>query len=61
MTQKYKCLNCGWIGTEDQMDCDYTGGLPSEEYWSNWICPGCFRWFSGTYEYEEVNDANNAT
>lgn len=41
---RYQCLNCGWIGTEEEMDADYyeTG---DDECWSNWICPRCHIWY----------------
>jgi hypothetical protein len=32
---------CGWIGTEKEMDCDFSIG---GETWSNWICPKCRAW-----------------
>ena len=54
---KYKCPECGWIGTEDEMECDYIPGPPGEEYseevWSNWICPKCHMWWQ-LEDYIEV-------
>lgn len=45
MDGRYKCPKCEWIGTEDEMEADYTDYLPpSEECWSNWICPSCKTW-----------------
>jgi len=41
--KKYKCPECGWIGTEDEMMADFFGE-PADETWSNWICPECKTW-----------------
>ncbi len=49
--QKYKC-ECGWVGTEKEMDADYTTG-GDDEMWSNWICPECGMWWD-LDDYEEV-------
>src|SRR6188474_3310520 len=38
----YKCPECGWVGTEDEMQADATGG--EDEAWSNWICGHCHAW-----------------
>ena len=40
---KYKCPECGWIGTEDEMEAD-TMCAADDETWSNWICPKCKMW-----------------
>jgi predicted RNA-binding Zn-ribbon protein involved in translation (DUF1610 family) len=50
--QKYKC-ECGWIGTEKDMDADAGGGGISDEAWSNWICPSCREWW-WLEDYEKV-------
>jgi rubredoxin len=41
---RYKCPDCGWIGTENEMEADYIGGYEGES-WSNWICPQCQTWW----------------
>ena len=58
---KYKCLECGWVGTEDDMESDYyyiedVDGTIEEEVWSNWICPECDIWYFDIDEYQEVED-----
>lgn len=40
---RYKCPDCDWIGTEDEMGADFTSGI--EEMWSSWICPNCGVWW----------------
>ena len=42
-TCKYKCPDCEWVGSEEEMGADATIG-GREEMWSNWICPKCGRW-----------------
>lgn len=59
--QKYKCPDCGWVGTEDEMrtsyeliyDDDEDDEIVVEEEWSNWICPHCGMWYT-LKDYEEV-------
>jgi len=49
----YLC-DCGWVGTVDEMEADYT--TPSgagDEAWSNHICPSCKAW-NQLDDYEEV-------
>ena len=55
-TQKWKCKECGWIGTQDSMDSDYVE-TEDDELWSNWICPSCFTWWGGLESgYEKVDE-----
>jgi len=42
--QKYKCPDCGWTGTEDEMKGDYLTMWPDDEVWTNCICPECEAW-----------------
>ena len=56
---KYKCPECGWVGTSDEMGADYYYISDSEEeivdeVWSNWICPGCEHWHFGLDSYQEI-------
>lgn len=50
--QQYRCLKCGWVGTEDQMFADSMAS-DEDEIWSNWICPRCQTWWL-LKDYEEV-------
>lgn len=50
----YRCPRCGWVGTEDEMEADYFGE-PSEECWSNWICPECSHWHR-LEDYETIKE-----
>lgn len=45
---RYRCPQCGHVCTKDEMNAD-AWGLPSDEVWSNWICPnsGCHFWGIG--------------
>ncbi len=52
---KYKCDECGWIGTEDDMGADATGGV--DENWSNHICGGCGGWYT-LEDYTKVEEEN---
>lgn len=51
--KKYRCPWCGWVGTYDEMEGDYSFD-GHEEHWSNHICPGCRTWYYGFEDYEEV-------
>ena len=52
---KYKCPECGWIGTEDEMGADHeSNGLDFDESWSNHICPKCDTWHEDLEEYTIV-------
>jgi len=42
-TKQYKCPECGWVGTESEMEADCMG--IEDEAWSNWICPQCKTWW----------------
>ena len=42
--QRYKCPQCGWIGTTRQMLAD-AAEMGDDEFWSNWICPSCGEWW----------------
>lgn len=48
---KFRC-ECGWEGTESQMESDHTGGV--DEMWSNHICPSCRTWWSSVDDYTEI-------
>lgn len=55
---KYKCFNCGWIGTEDEMDCDsYWIDSPKDpdDIFCNTICPKCHGWYP-LEDYEEIKE-----
>ncbi len=45
MADKYRCPECKWEGTENDMGADYITG-DGDEMWSNWICKGCGMWWS---------------
>ena len=49
--QQYRCGECGWIGTEKEMEADYFQIDEDSEAWCNWICPGCEKWYWGLNEY----------
>jgi hypothetical protein len=52
--QKYKCPECGWIGTEKEMEADYAYD-EGDAFWSNTICPMCHAWHSlDDYEKDEL-------
>ena len=34
---------CEWVGPESEMEADSSVGA-DDEWWSNWICPGCGYW-----------------
>ena len=58
--KKYKCPECGWIGTEDEMQSDFLGGDDEmEEIWSDWICPNCGMW-NMLESYEIVSATNES-
>ena len=44
---KYKCQECGWIGTEDEME--------SDDLWDNWVCPKC-KWWNVLNDYEIISE-----
>lgn len=57
---KYKCPECNWIGTEDDMEADYMtyydeDGIYDDEAWSNWICPSCNTWHQ-LEDYSKVEE-----
>ena len=53
---RYKCPECGWHGTEREMEADYAIiDEDGEEVWSNWICPECKMWHNGTEDYVKVS------
>ena len=56
---KYKCPNCGWIGTENEMEADFFNFTDEEgdydEVWSNWICPSCDTWHQ-LEDYERIDE-----
>lgn len=55
MVDIYKCEDCSWEGTEDEMGADcVSGGDECDEAWSNWICPGCGMWWN-LEDYEIVD------
>jgi hypothetical protein len=42
----YRCPECGWVGTEDDMLADaMVISDDGDEAWSNWICPQCKEWW----------------
>ncbi len=52
---KYKCPECGWVGTEREMEADCSGEPVADETWSSWICPTCKRWWQ-LEDYEIVHE-----
>ena len=40
--KQYKCKECGYITTQDNMLADHWIG--DDCIWSNWICPKCNQW-----------------
>lgn len=57
---KYKCPECNWIGTENDMEADYITyydeeGMYDQEVWSNWICASCNAWHQ-LEEYTKVEE-----
>ncbi len=56
----YKCFNCGWIGDENEMDCDsieadWENDENPEDIFCSTICPKCHGWYP-LEDYEEVNE-----
>jgi len=51
---KYKCPECGWIGTIEEMKADFIHFDDGEEMWSNWICPSCEYW-NQPEDYEKIS------
>lgn len=47
--QKYKCPDCGWIGTEEEMVADYVYEV-GDAYWETRICPNCRRYCLSEYK-----------
>jgi hypothetical protein len=54
---KYRCPECGWVGTEDEMWGDYI----SDDFWSKTICPGCEIWWClDDYEIVKIDTEDEA-
>jgi hypothetical protein len=59
--QLYKCPECHWVGTVEEMHADAIGGGDGDEdeVWSNWICGHCHVWLNLTdYERVETRDGS---
>lgn len=50
---KYRCPECGWVGTENDMSADYLTFDDGGEIWSNNICPNCEAWHD-IDDYEQL-------
>lgn len=55
--RRYRCPECGWIGTEGEMEAD---ALTNGDGWSNWICPACQEWLQ-LGDYEPVNSRDQGS
>lgn len=42
--KRYRCKNCGFICTYEEMDSDTLPIGDGDEAWSSSICPQCGRW-----------------
>lgn len=53
---KYRCLNCGWIGTIDQMEGDTDCDDEYDAVWGDFCCPnfGCWMWHFLLEDWERV-------
>ncbi len=53
---RYEC-DCGWIGTEDEMEADSVAGCDdADEIWSKCIGPECNYWAECLTDFKEVPD-----
>jgi predicted RNA-binding Zn-ribbon protein involved in translation (DUF1610 family) len=47
----YKCPECGWQGTEDEMPGDFL----DSDFYATHVCPSCGRWWVlDDYEITEI-------
>ena len=56
MEQLYKCIFCGWIGTEDEMQECSDCGDPEDAVWIGYCCPNCGEFYATVDDYEKVDE-----
>ena len=51
MISKYKCSNCGFICTIDEMKSEY---VEEDKDWNKYLCPVCMNYVENLDEWEKV-------